>query len=582
MAFSRPAGAWDSFDFSVSGADEDMTRALRGASALVDLRRGEERDALDVFAAARADYGRILAALYARGHYSAVITIRIDGREAADIAPLDAPASIRRVEVTVDPGPRFDFGRTAITPLAPKTTLPEGFRSGEPALSGTVSDAAQAAVDGWRARSHAKAEVTAQDVVADHGAAVLEVGMTVSPGPALSFGRLSIEGAQRMREDRIRAIAGLPEGSPFDPAVLARSMDRLRRSGVFSAVTLTEDDRITPPDLIGITAVLVEQKPRRYSFGGEVSSLDGALLRASWLHRNLFGGAERLTLEGEVRQIGSQSSGADYVVSATLERPATIRADTTASLKFEIGHFDEADYVLDGFTFGIGFANWVTDDASWTVGLDFGLARVTEDGSTATYRNLSLPLGLLYDDRDEKLDARRGRYLDLEVRPFLGFGTTGSGIRSTADLRLYRSFGEGDRVTLAGRLQAGAVSGASLEETPRDFLFYSGGGGTVRGQPFQSLGIPQTSGGQTGGSLFVGATAEVRARFAGNWGGAVFADYGQVSVLGKSGTDDWHGGAGIGLRYDTGFGPIRLDLAAPVGGETGDGVQVYIGIGQAF
>ena len=58
---------------------------------------------------------------------------------------------------------------------------------------------------------------------------------------------------------------------------------------------------------------------------------------------------------------------------------------------------------------------------------------------------------------------------------------------------------------------------------------------------------------------------------------------GRIDVGGFfTGTGDWHAGAGLGVRYATGVGPLRLDIAAPVGGSTGDGVQIYLGMGQAF
>ncbi len=586
LALAAPAGARDDFAFRAPGADDGLTAALRGASALVELRNtGDTEDAQDVFAAARADYGRILGALYARGHYSAVISIRLDGREAADIPPLDAPTTIRRVEVTIDPGPRFAFGTARVAPLAPGTVLPEGFRTGEPAESGRVQEAAQAAVDGWRARSHAKAAIGAQDITADHRTARLDASLTVVPGPALRFGRLAVTGRERMREARIRAIAGLPEGDRFDPAVLDRAAERLRRTGVFSSVALVEDEAVTPPDRLGITAQVVEQKPRRYTFGAELSSLDGAALTAGWLHRNLFGGAERLTLGGEVRQIGAQSSGTDYLFSATLERPATIRPDTTARLSFGLGHSEEDDYTADGARIEVGFDTWINARTTWRVGLAYQFARVQDATGDYTYRNLSLPLGVTYDSRDSKLDARSGLYLDAEIKPFLGFGTTDSGARLTADLRAYRSFGQGDRLTFAGRLQVGAVAGGTLLGTPRDDLFYSGGGGTVRGQPYQSLGVPllRMADTEVGGMAFLAASLELRARFGPRWGAAAFVDYGMIGATGfGSDVTRSHAGAGLGVRFDTGFGPLRLDVAAPIAGDTGKGAQVYIGIGQAF
>jgi translocation and assembly module TamA len=582
----RPVGAFDAFDFRVSGGAGTLTRELENASALVEVARSKDETAQDVLAAARADYGRILGALYARGYYSAVITIRLDGREAADIAPLDTPSSVRRVEVTIDPGPQFRFGQATVGPLAPGTDLPDAFRRGEIAESGVIRQTAQAAIDGWRARAHAKAAVSSQDIVADHASAELDAALTITPGPALRFGRLAITGRERMSERRIRKIAGLPEGGTFDPAVLERAAERLRRTGVFASVALVEDDAITAPDRLGITANLVEQKPRRYSFGAEVSSLDGASVKGSWLNRNLFGGAERLTLSGEVRQIGAQSSGTDYALGVSLDRPATLRPDTSGSLSFGLGHFEESDYTAESARFALGFDTWVTAQASWQIGLEYQFARVTDASGEFTYRNLALPVGLLFDDRDNKLDPRRGRYLKAELRPFLGFGTTDSGLRATADLRLYRSLGEGDRFTFAGRLQLGAVTGTSLLGTPREYLFYSGGGGTVRGQPYQSLGVDllrDVAGADIGGMAFVAASAELRARFGSRWGAVAFFDYGQVGATGFSRSEtESHAGAGLGLRYDTGFGPIRLDVAAPVSGNTGKGVQVYVGIGQSF
>jgi translocation and assembly module TamA len=62
-----------------------------------------------------------------------------------------------------------------------------------------------------------------------------------------------------------------------------------------------------------------------------------------------------------------------------------------------------------------------------------------------------------------------------------------------------------------------------------------------------------------------------------------FVDAGSVGIDGFTGdTAGSHAGAGLGVRYDTTIGPIRADLAAPVDGDTGDGVQFYIGLGQAF
>ena len=188
-----------------------------------------------------------------------------------------------------------------------------------------------------------------------------------------------------------------------------------------------------------------------------------------------------------------------------------------------------------------------------------------------------------WDKRNSKTDATRGFYIDAEIAPFVGFGTTDSGVRMEFDGRAYRGFGKDDRVTLAGRLQVKGVLGASMANLPPDFLVYSGGGGTVRGQEYQSLGFPSLLTGRlSGGTGFVGASVEVRAKVTDTIGIVGFADYGQIASNGLFGGNTLdHAGAGLGIRYATGLGPIRVDIGAPVSGG-GKKPQVYIGIGQSF
>ncbi|EEW24907.1 autotransporter assembly complex protein TamA [Rhodobacter ferrooxidans] len=587
MLAAAPAQALDTLVFSVPEVETGLQASLRAASLLLTAKRDGTTDPQDVFAAAQAEYGRLVGALYARGHYSPVIHILIDGREAASIAPLDAPARISRIEVRVQPGPLFTFGSAHVAPLAAGTVLPQGFATGARADSGLVQEAVVAGVEGWRAIGHAKAAAAGQNIVADHARHRLDAEVQLAPGPVLRFGQLAITGQQRMREARIREIAGLPTGDVFSPKALARSAERLRRTGVFRSVSLTEDEAITAPDLLGISAVVVEEKLRRYSFGAELASLEGATLSGTWLHRNLFGGAERLTVSGEVANLGAQTSGVDYKLGVTLDRPATFTPDTTLSFHAEVAHLDQQDYLENSGGLGFGFGHIFTEHLTGRAGLDYTWSEVTDLSGRAVYQHLALPVGLTWDNRDVKLDASKGYYLEAEAKPFLGFGTTDSGLRLKGDARAYRGFGDQGRFVLAGRVQAGVVLGPSLIGTPRDYLFYSGGGGTVRGQPYQSLGVSvlRAFGDQfkTGGMAFLAASVEMRAKVTDKIGVVGFVDAGHVGAMEFFDTlGGWHAGAGLGLRYDTGFGPVRLDVAMPVGGDTGAGVQVYLGLGQAF
>lgn len=583
--------ALDRVEFKVSTVEKDVDAAVRGASVLLPLAPGET-DPDEVLAAARAEYGRLVGSLYAQGHYSPVISIRIDGREAAEISPLDSPSVVRTVEVTVDPGPKFVFSRARIAPLAPGTQLPKGFAPAQIAQSGLIASAAAAAVDGWRAKGHAKATVSGQEITADHRANTLDTSIAISQGPRLRFGAVRIEGNQRTRENRVRQIAGIPEGRPFDPKVLARAAERLRKTGTFRSVSIAEDELITRPDLLGLTVSVVEEKKRRLTFGAEVSSLEGLDLTASWVHRNLLGGAERLKIEGEIANIGGANNGIDYLLGLQLDRPATFTADTTLRLATDLAHIDDPALRADGFDLKLGVTHDFSDTLTGRVDLGYeyvsGTVFAIDGTRIGTFRNkaLTLPVGLTWDKRDNATNAKRGFYVDAEVKPFLGFDSTGSGARLYADLRGYRDFGAESRFVIAGRLQVGAVLGPELLATPRDDLFLSGGGGTVRGQPYQSLGINVARGATSflvGGNRFLAASVEARAKVTDSIGVVGFVDAGSIGLGDFTGSNSaWHAGAGVGLRYDTGVGPIRLDVAGPIGGKTGKGVQIYVGLGQAF
>lgn len=562
----------------------DLRALVERASLLWGGRKNKGAATVDVFANAQADYGRLIEALYAAGHFSAVISIRLDGREAAGIAPLDAPDTIDRVEVFVDPGPRFVFSKAALQPLTGRVELPPGFAAGQTASTTAIREAVEIGIESWRNRGHAKASVAAQDLVADHDSATLSASVDLEPGPKLRYGEISVLGNDRMRTGRIRKIAGLEPGEVFSARELARAADRLRRTGIFSAVAIEESQTIVAPDLLPLTLNVVEAKTRRYSFGLEASSLDGVTMSGDWLHRNLFGGGERFSIGFEVNNLTPSLSGTDYTARIAIERPASPFADTTAGIALDLERLDEPDYILRSGDLGVNFNHVFSAELSASAGLGYSYSTGTDAVGAFTYRSLNLPLGLAWDRRDRPTDATRRFLIDLEVKPFLGFGATENGTRLTFDTRGYVSPGAGGQFVLAARIQGGAIIGASPLGAPRDELFYSGGGGTVRGQPYQALGIEvDTPGGpvETGGTAFLGASIEGRTRINETWGAVVFLDMGAV---GEGGLDAVHAGAGVGVRYQTGFGPLRLDLAMPLGSGGGGGTdpQIYVGLGQAF
>ncbi|MCC0075572.1 MAG: BamA/TamA family outer membrane protein [Rhodobacter sp.] len=579
------ANALETLDFRVPSASEDLLRTLRASSFLIAARNAGHTDPVDLMAAARAEYGRLIDLLYEEAYYAPTIHIRVDGREAVDMSSLSIPRQINRIEVDIDLGPQFTFGRIELTPLAPGTQLPEAFATGQPARSVTVRDAAQVAVDAWREQGHAQADIAGQQIVADHAAHVLNLRLRVDPGPVLHFGTLRPEGNESTRSDRIVDIAGLTTGALHTPEALGDAEERLRQTGAFTSVRLRTAEHANPDGTIDVVAEVDETLPRRLGFGIEADTEAGFRLSGFWLHRNLLHGAERLRLEAAIDGIAARTGGLGFTLSANYTRPATFNRDTDLELGLSAVRLDERDYDADAIQADATLLRRFGDHLRVRAGFSLRYEAATYGGATPEFGTFGIPVSATHDTRDEPLDATSGHYLFGEVMPYAGFGAAQSGVRLRFDGRVYQRLGGDEgRVVLAGRAQLGAVAGSSLNATPRGFLFYSGGGGTVRGLPYQSLGVvgPPASGGRG----FAALSGELRVRLNENFSMAAFADAGAVSVDAFSGASDWQAGGGLGIRYNTPIGPLRLDLAAPIRrNATAAGsnpLQLYLGIGQAF
>lgn len=570
---------------TVSGDDDDLRDTLLGGSLLAEQTAEDANpSSQELVAAAQADYARLLAVLYDEGYFAPQITITLDGRDAAAIPPVSPPRQVNVAVIRIDPGPRFRFARADIAPVAPGTALPAGFAPDETARLGVLKEAVSTGIAGWRARGHAKAELASQDLSARHAERTVTADLRLAPGPQLRFGNLAVSGNTDVRRTRIVDIAGLPVGEVFDPEDLRRVANRLRRTGAFDSVAVIESEKIGPDLTLPIQVQVAEAPKRRIGFGAELSTVEGLTLSTFWLHRNLLGGAERLRLDAEVRGIGGQSGGADYKLGARFDRPATFNEDTNFYALAQLAQLDEENFFSRQLDLEAGIERIANENRTFRVGLGLRTAETRDVFGTNRFTLLTLPLGAEFDYRDNKLDATRGYYANASVTPFLALDGADDGVRTLIDARIYRTVGSSRQVTFALRGQLGSVVGPALSEAPADYLFYSGGGGTVRGQSFQALGVDLGGGNIAGGRSFVGVSAEARFKITDAIGLVGFADAGYIGAEEFfDGSGVWHSGAGLGLRYATGIGPIRLDVGVPTSGpDSGESFQVYIGIGQAF
>ena len=539
-------------EFAVAETEDGIEAKLKAASNLWGDRDEAASGAAGLISKARGDYRRLLATLYSEGRYGGSISILIDGREAADLAPDATIADPAAVAVTIDPGPLFHFRDASIANAAPPTedlsdevALPaaEGFAPGEVARSGVILQTENLAIEAWRQQGHAKAAIADRKVEAAHDADVVDVRITVDPGRKAYYGPVTVEGAERMDAGWVAWMTGLRPGDEYDPHDLKRANTRIARLDVFRAARFQEAEMIGDDGLLPITYIVQERLPRRFGVGATYSTVDGGGVEAFWLHRNLFGRAERLKFEGKVANIGKTFKPEEftYRIGATFVKPGIYTPDTdfTASL---FGDREVLDaYTRTAVTGTAGFTHIFNDRLSGKLFATGGHAQFKDaEFGTRDFSTIGLAGTLTYDSRDNPADATRGFLLEATLEPFYEFQYANFAYKGTAEARGYLGFGDEGRFVLAGRVKVGSISGAPISELPPDRLFFAGGGGSVRGYGYRNIGVPTFN-------------------------------------------EDLRVGVGAGLRYITGLGPIRLDVAVPLDRRENDpSVAVYVGIGQAF
>lgn len=581
-------------DLSVGGGDAELEGAVRGASALVREKERPPPGAAGLVARARGDYGRITAALYARGYYGGAIRILVNGQPAEAVRPDTVLPNPAPVSVTVEPGPLFRFGAIRVEGLPDNALTAEDAQArdlndweltaGSPAASAAVLKAEGRLVDFWRQRGHPKATVPVRQVVADHSTRTVDVTLAVEPGPAATLDTVEVTGTERMDPGFVRWMAGIRPGETYDPDTIRRARERLQRLGAFSSVAAAEGAAVAPNGILPITFNVTERKRRVIGGGASYSTLEGATLEAYWMHRNLFGRAESLRFDAAVSRIGAEGfDGLNYTAAATFRRPGVWTPDTDLTLQVAAKRELVDTYESRSVGARAGLEHRFSDTLTGSTALSFERAEVEDVFGDNSYTLASLPSALDYDGRDNKLDPTEGLRGTLQAEPFYDITGGTPALVARGSLAGYRSFSKDDRMVLAARAALGSIVGGSLEDIPANRRFFLGGGGSIRGYEYRTVG-PELDGEVVGGLSFWEASMELRFRLNETLGLVPFIDAGAAYAdTFPDFSEAIRLGAGIGLRYYTGLGPLRFDIAVPLNPEDGDpAAAFYVGLGQAF
>lgn len=585
--------AADPVEYKVSfvpSGDKELGGLLKETSSLVSLEKLLPAAPFALIGRAQADAAQFVIVLHSLGYDSGNIDITIDGRALTDtglLADLTAVPEKPPVAVVVraEQGPLYHVAKISFSSLPPGFTLPDMIGPGAPARAEPILAVTPAMVSALHNAGYAFATVSAPFALADDKAHTLSVSYTVVSGPHVEIGPISFNGLTRTREKFLHRHLLLRPGQPYSDTALADARDSLLGLGVFSSVTPVPAKSEAPPGQVPITFQVTEQKRHAVTLGGSYATDTGFALTASWEDRNVFRNAETLTITGSITGFGgSATPSPGYDLKAVYAKPDYyIRSQTLTltgeAVKQSLTAYDQTALIANAI-----LSRPLTRHLNASYGLGFITENIKQEGTSRDYVLLQLPLSLTYDSTDsvfEPTKGFRGNVAFTPTKPVAGAG--GEYVIMQASGSTYISVEPDADGILALRALVGSIQGASQFQVPPDQRFYAGGTSTVRGYSYQTIGPLFPDDKPQGGTAIDAGTIEFRQRFLKSFGIVPFVDAGQVNAHSRPFAGPVSVGAGLGLRYYTSIGPIRVDFAVPLKRTPGSGAfALYIGLGEAF
>jgi translocation and assembly module TamA len=586
--------------------DEFVAR-FEDLSTLRALDEGEESTP-QIAARARADAQLLGDILRTYGYYSGEVVRQLSGGrragDEADEAEEAAEVAAREPSVRFDilPGPRYRFGRIDLgrlpalpEPDASRLIAAFGIQPGDPLYADRIVEREIELRVALGESGYPFAEVPEPELLIDHAREEGDLTLAVDPKGKYVFGEVASSDPRFLSGKHLARIARFAPGDTFQQSLETDLRRAVIATGLVSNATVTPRETRPPQDgRPGEVAIDVafERAPVRTIAGAiGYGTEDGFKLEGRWEHRNLFPPEGALRLRGilgtreVLGSVGVRRNnflGRDQVLSVDV-----FASDITTQAVDSRGGgmratFEKVSNILfqKPVSWQLGGELLYTDERNRNV-------RIAPGGPLPRQAYLIGGLfgSVTLDASDDLLDPSTGWRTTVFLAPEVSRqgGTQSFYLRAQGDASIYHSLGD---LVLAGRVRAATIQGAAAADIAPSRRLYGGGGASVRGYGFQGVGPRDALGNPTGGASLIEFAVEARIPtplFAGAIEVVPFLDGGSVARGSTPDFDEIRFGAGIGIRYKTSFGPIRVDVATPLNpGQFDSPVVVYVSLGQAF
>lgn len=585
-----PADSMSEHDYTVGftglpeGLDESFNTRFQILSAL-DQYKSEEANFAQIKRRAEADRELVERLLRISGYYDAIVLNRFAEKPGGDIV----------VTFAVTAGPQYRLDAVSLTGVDkaegedPKRLRESfGLQSGDIINSDAIVEA-KARLDTDMAESgYAFAESSQPELTIDHAEREGDLDIIVTPGGKYVFGSILLENTELFGPEHAALIARFDEGDLYQLSEVEDFRRALIATGLVSTVTLEPVVSEEKPGVVDLATNITPAPLRTISGAVGYGTGEGLRSEVSWEHRNMF------PPEGLIRLTGVMATQ-EQSGSITYRRNNFQRRDNVLNGQVALSNVDNAAFEARTFSVSGSIerqSNLIFQKKwNWSAGVELLASQERDiDGdnqttSRETFFIGALPANLAYDGSDNLLDPTTGFRLSARISPEVSL-QSGSFFYARGQIDGSAYFPVSEKIVLAGRARFGSIVGAGSNRIAPSRRLYSGGGGSVRGFGFQRIGPRDVNNDPSGGRSLVEFSLEARVRldlFGGNFGVVPFIDAGNVYTESLPDFSGLRYGTGLGVRYYSDFGPIRVDLGTPINPQPGDSrIAGYVSLGQAF
>lgn len=556
-----------------------LMRERFDAASTLRANQDDPANAAQLDRRAREDAALLETLLKSEGYYDARVLTRVE-----------AAGQTAQVTLEVEPGEIYRFAGVNLAGVeqaggkAGKLADEFGLHDGATVNSDEIAAAADRLRAAVGEQGFAFAKVGEPEIVVDRAARSATLNLALDPGSERRFGRVVMDQAPVFGPRHVEEIARFDPGDPYTQAGVDDLRRALVQTGLVSSVSV-EPIEGAAPGTVDLKVALEPAPPR--TIAGEIGygTGEGARAEVSWTHRNFFPPEGAVTLR-------AVAGTREQLVSAIYRRNNFRGRDRVLTAQISAAHLERDAYEANTFTLATSLERQtnIFFQKAWTWSI--GAELVTSDErdvivSTGqprrrTYFVGALPTSLSYDGSDDLLNPTRGFRLGGRFSPELSLvGSAFGYARIQLDASAYQPVTPS--VVVAGRVRLGTIAGAPRDAIAPSRRFYAGGGASVRGYGYQSIGPRDPNNDPIGGRSLTEFSIEARVKAFGNFGVVPFIDGGNIYTSPLPRFTDFRFGAGIGVRYYSNFGPIRVDVGTPINPQPGDSrIAVYVSLGQAF